>query len=85
MPAKKARDISKILEDYKTKDGKYIFLWGASDQAPGVKYSGPTYHSTKYNDPMHFAIAPGVTTKDLMKVRRSMRLKLSGRVKKAKK
>lgn len=85
MPAKKAGQIGKILEEYKTRNGRYVFLWGASDQAPGVKYEGPTYHSTKYNDPMHFAIAPGITTKDLMQVRRSMRLKLDGRVRETKK
>jgi hypothetical protein len=79
MPAKIARQIGRILEDYKTSDGRYIFLWGASSQAPGVDYEGPTHRTRAGNDPMHFAIAPGITTKDLMAVRRAMRLQLNGK------
>lgn len=80
MPAKKARQISRILEDYKTPDGRYIFLWGASSQAPGVNYSGPTHRTQRGNDPMHFAIARGITIRDLMRTRRAMKLRKNGTV-----
>jgi hypothetical protein len=78
MSAKKARQIGRILEDYRTPDGRYIFLWGASSQAPGVDYKGPTHRTQKGNDPMHFAIARGISVRDLMKTRRAMKLKLNG-------
>lgn len=80
MPAKLARTIGNILEDYKTPDGRFIFLWGASSQAPGVRYAGPTHRTQRGNDPMHFAIARGITTRDLMQTRRAMRLRLNGTV-----
>lgn len=80
MPAKKAKAIGRILEDYKTPDGRFIFLWGASSQAPGVDYKGPTHRTQKGNDPMHFAIARGITIRDLMRARRAMRLRKDGRV-----
>lgn len=82
MPAKKAREIGRILEDYTTADGRYVFLWGAASIAPGVDYKGPTHHTQRGNDPMHFAIAPGISTRDLMRVRRAMKLRLNGTVKK---
>lgn len=78
MSAKKARQISRILEDYRTPDGRYIFLWGASSQAPGVDYKGPTHRTQKGNDPMHFAVARGISVRDLMKTRRAMGLRLNG-------
>ena len=80
MPATKARKISKILESYKTPEGKYIFGWGASKLAPGVTYKGTTHRTKAGNDPMHFFIAPGVTTRDLMRVRRLMGLRKNGTV-----
>lgn len=80
MPARLATRISRILEDYRTPDGRFVFLWGASSQAPGVNYAGPTHRTQKGNDPMHFAIAPGITTRDLMQTRRAMRLRLNGTV-----
>jgi hypothetical protein len=78
MPAKSAREISKILEDYRTKDGRYVFLWGASSLAAGVNYAGPTHKTQKGNDPMHFAVARGISTKDLMAVRKQMGIRLDG-------
>jgi hypothetical protein len=78
MPVTKARMISKILESYKTAHGSYIFGWGASDQAGGVVYKGPTYHSTAANDPMHFFIAEGVTTKDMMFARKVLGIRPDG-------
>ena len=78
MPARLARKIGRILEDYRTPDGRYIFLWGASSQAPGVDYKGPTHRTQKGNDPMHFAIAPGITNADLMRTRKAMGLRLDG-------
>lgn len=80
MPARLATKISRILEDYRTPDGRFVFLWGASSQAPGVNYAGPTHRTQKGNDPMHFAIAPGITTRDLIQTRRAMRLRLNGTV-----
>lgn len=80
MPATKAKKISLILEDYKTPDGRFVFLWGASSQAPGVQYAGPTHRTKAGNDPMHFAIAPGITIRDLMRTRRAMRLRKNGTV-----
>jgi hypothetical protein len=78
MPADLARKIGRILEDYKTPDGRYIFMWGAASIAPGVNYKGPTHRTQRGNDPMHFVIARGIDTKDLMRTRRAMRLKLDG-------
>lgn len=78
MPANMAKQIGRVLEDYKTPDGRYIFLWGAARIAPGVDYKGPTHNTQKGNDPMHFAIAPGITNADLMRTRKAMRLKLDG-------
>lgn len=78
MPATVAKKISRILEDYRTRDGRYVFLWGASSQAPGVVYSGPTHKTQKGNDPMHFAVARGISTKDLLAVRKEMGIRLDG-------
>jgi hypothetical protein len=78
MPAKVAKEIGRILEEYRTADGRYVFLWGASILAPGVDYKGPTHRTQKGNDPMHFAIARGVETRDLMRVRKAMGIRLDG-------
>jgi hypothetical protein len=78
MPADLARTVGRILEDYKTPDGRYVFLWGASSLAPGVDYKGPTHRTQRGNDPMHFAIAPGISNADLMRTRKAMRLGLDG-------
>lgn len=80
MPAKSARKISAILEEYKTPDGRHVFGWGAASICPGVVYTGKTYHTKAGNDPMHFFIAPGIGVRDLMKVRKVMKLKLDGTV-----
>lgn len=80
MPAVKARKISKILEEYRTEDGRYVFLWGASSLAPGVIYNGLTHKTKAGNDPMHFAIARGISTRDLMRVRKAMGVRLDGSV-----
>jgi hypothetical protein len=78
MPAADARKISRILEDYKTPDGRYVFGWGASRLAPGVVFKGFTHRTQAGNDPMHFIIARGITTADLMATRRAMKIKLNG-------
>jgi len=78
MPAKVAKEIGRILEGYKTPDGRFVFLWGASSLAPGVDYKGPTHRTQKGNDPMHFAIARGISTRDLMRVRKAMKIRLDG-------
>lgn len=80
MPAVRARKISKILEDYKTPDGRYVFLWGAASIAPGVIYNGLTHKTKAGNDPMHFAIARGISNRDLIRVRKVMKLRLDGTV-----
>jgi hypothetical protein len=64
MPKDKAVAISKILETFKTNDGRYIFGWGICSDSPGVTYGGPTYSKHASNDPMHFYIAPSVSTAD---------------------
>lgn len=79
MSAADARKVGRILEEYKTPDGRFIFLWGAASIAPGVDYKGPTHNTARGNDPMHFAIARGITSQDLMRTRKSMRLKLDGK------
>lgn len=80
MPAKIAKQIGLILEDYKTPDDRYVFLWGASSLAPGVRYNGPTHQTQKGNDPMHFAIARGITVRDMMRTRKAMGIGLDGRI-----
>jgi hypothetical protein len=67
MPARVAKQVGRILEEYRTDDGRFVFLWGAASIAPGVDYKGPTHRTQKGNDPMHFAVARGITVKDLMK------------------
>ena len=80
MPAAKAKKISKLLEEYRTADGRYVFLWGASSIAPGVTYKGLTHNTKAGNDPMHFAIAKGISTKDLLQVRKAMGVQLDGSI-----
>lgn len=80
MPRDKALQISRILDNFRTKDGRYVFGWGISKQSPGMTYGGPTYTRTESNDPMHFFIAPGITVRDALSVRRSMRIKRDGRI-----
>ena len=83
MPEKQAREIAAILNRFRTKDGRYVFLWGASSQAPGVSfYKGPKYSQQASNDPMHFAIAPGITIRDALQVRRAMKIKFDGTIRK---
>lgn len=81
MPADKAAAISAILEKFKTADGRHVFGWGACNKAPGVIYTGPTYRLTKSNDPMHFFIAPNVSTADAAQVMRSLGIQKDGTVK----
>lgn len=83
MPAAKARAIGRVLETFRTKDGRYVFGWGATKSAPGVDYKGLTYSKSASNDPMHFYIAKGITPADALAVRRAMRIKLDGTIKKA--
>lgn len=81
MPQKQAREIAFILERFRTADGRHIFGWGASRQAPGVAaYTGPLYTKTSSNDPMHFYIAPGVSVWDAWRARRKMAIKPDGRI-----
>lgn len=80
MPADKAAAISAILERFKTADGRHVFGWGACSKAPGVIYSGPTYRLTKSHDPMHFFIAPGISTKDAAAVAKKLGIMSDGTI-----
>lgn len=81
MPADKAAKISAILEKFKTDDGRHIFGWGACIKAPGVIYTGPTYRLTKSNDPMHFFIAPGISSRDASLVIKKLKIQSDGTIK----
>jgi hypothetical protein len=81
MPKSKALLISAILEKFKTEDGRHIFGWGACNDAPGVVYTGPTYNRHESNDPMHFFIAPGISTSDAARVIKTLGIKSDGTVK----
>jgi hypothetical protein len=81
MPKAKALAVSKILENFKTADGRHIFGWGACNDAPGVVYTGPTYSKHASNDPMHFYIAPGIDTTDAARVIKALGIKSDGTVK----
>ena len=78
MPAQMAAAWSAILEKFKTPDGRHVFLWGASDKSPGVIYTGPTY--SRLNDPMHVAVAPGISVADLKATQKALRIKDDGTV-----
>lgn len=80
MPRDAALQISRILDNFRTHDGRYIFLWGICRESPGVVYGGPTYTKHESNDPMHFAIAPGVTAFDAVRARLKMRIRNDGRI-----
>jgi len=80
MPADKAAKISAILERFKTDDGRHVFGWGACSKGPGVIYTGPTYKLTKSNDPMHFFIAPGISTKDAAAVIKKLKIQSDGTI-----
>lgn len=81
MPGDFARKISAILETFKTADGRHVFGWGATNSGVGVVYTGPLYTKHASNDPMHFYIAPGITVKDALAVRKAKRIKLDGTIK----
>lgn len=79
MPVDKAKIIARVLERYRTKDGRHVFGWGIAKVAPGGNlYSGPTYNNPQYNDPMHFFIAPGISRADLREVRKRMGIRRDG-------
>jgi len=80
MPANKALAISRILENFRTVDGRHIFGWGACNKAAGVIYTGKTYTKTEFNDPMHFFIAPGVSPLDAIRAARKMRIRQDGTI-----
>lgn len=81
MPVRQAHAIAGILERFKTADGRHIFGWGISKQAPGGKlYTGPTYSKQESNDPMHFFIAPGIGIWDAWRTCRRMAIRKDGRI-----
>ena len=77
MSSAEAEQIAHILEQFVTAKGKHIFGWGAV-KAGG--YTGPHYTKTRYNDPMHFYRAPGVTVTDAHEVIKHLHLKANGTV-----
>lgn len=79
MPAADAKKISAILKGFKTKDGRLVFGWGACADAPGVAYP-ITYSKHASNDPMHFYIAPGITTADAAAVIKALGIRKDGTV-----
>ena len=82
MPEAKAVKISAILKRFRTADGRYVFGWGVCKDSPGVDYP-IVYNKHASNDPMHFFIAPRITTKDAAAVIKSMRIASDGTVKPA--
>lgn len=80
MPRDKALAISRILDNFRTVDGRYIFGWGVCKESPGVVYGGPTYTRHESNDPMHFFIAPGVSVIDALRAIRKMRIRKDGTI-----
>ena len=80
MPKDQALAISRILENFRTADGRHIFGWGACNDAPGVVYTGPTYANHVSNDPMHFYIAKGISTVDAIRAIRKMRIRKDGTI-----
>jgi hypothetical protein len=82
MPAAQAAKISAILKTFKTADGRLVFGWGVCKDSPGVDYP-IVYNKHASNDPMHFFIAPGITTKDAAAVIKSMRIASDGTIKPA--
>lgn len=82
MPAAKASQIARILDNFRTVDGRHIFGWGICKcEHQPVPYDGPTYTKHESNDPMHFFIAPGVGVWDLWRAARKMRIRPDGTVK----
>ena len=77
MTAAQAKQIARILETFQTSDGRHVFGWGAVS-AGG--YTGPHYTRTANSDPMHFYIAPGITVRDAVNVRRRMGIRTDGTV-----
>ena len=75
--------ISEITADgIRTADGRLVFGWGICKDSPGVDYP-ITYSKHASNDPMHFFIAPGITTKDAAAVIKAMRIATDGTIKPA--
>lgn len=81
MTGAQAASISHVLEKFVTRDGRYVFLWGACNLAPGVIYRGETYTKPASHDPMHFAIAPGISWRDAQEVIARLGIKKDGTVK----
>ena len=77
MSSAEAEDIAHILEHFTTASGEHIFGWGAV-KAGG--YTGPHYTKTRYNDPMHFYRAPGVSNADGAAVIKRLRIRPNGTI-----
>ena len=79
MPKEKAAQISRILDNFRTVDGRLIFGWGITKNSPGVDYP-IVYQRHESNDPMHFYIANGVTVLDAIRAIRKMRIRKDGTI-----
>lgn len=79
MPAAEAKKISAILKGFKTADGRLVFGWGICKESPGVDYP-IVYSKHASNDPMHFYIAPGITTSDAAAVIKALGIRKDGTI-----
>lgn len=79
MPKDKAARISEILKRFRTDDGRLVFGWGVCKRSPGVDYP-IVYRLVASNDPMHFYIAPGISSKDAAQVIRDMGIRSDGTI-----
>lgn len=79
MPKEKAQQISRILDNFRTVDGRLIFGWGVCKDSPGVNYP-IVYQRHESNDPMHFYIAKGISTIDAIRAIRKMRIRRDGTI-----
>lgn len=77
MPAEIAHGMSRVLNDFVTPDGRYVFGWGQRRSEPGVSFRGPMY--ARLADPMHVFVAPGIGRDDLRATRKAMRIGKDGR------
>ena len=80
MTPQQAAAMSAILERFRTPDGRHVFGWGAIPQSPGMVYTGPHYSQTRYSDPQHVFVAPGISVTDLKATANAMGIQTDGMV-----
>lgn len=79
MPAADAKKISALLKGFKTPSGELVFGWGICKDSPGVDYP-IVYNNHASNDPMHFYIAPGISTTDAAAVIKALGIRKDGTI-----